>query len=203
MLELDFGGLDGAPLREMRSLYPDFFEHWTRDPETAVFPDGGETLRALQDRAWALVESITRSHAPDANVILVSHAFAIYSMMCRALGMPLANYGRLRLGPGSVSLLVSRTANVIGPADEVQWALTSLNVLPPLVADGGLGQTMARKPGPRSEHRLVGHVRDMLTRHGYTGRGARLLAGVSGGPDSTALMSPSSSCERTADWICT
>ena len=48
---------------------------------------------------------------------------------------------------------------------------------------------MARKPGPRSEHRLVGHVRDMLTRHGYTGRGARLLAGVSGGPDSTALMS--------------
>ena len=136
LLELDFGGLDGAPLREMRSLYPDFFEHWTRDPETAVFPDGGETLRALQDRAWALVESITRSHEPDANIILVSHAFAIYSMMCRALGMPLANYGRLRLGPGSVSLLVSRTANVIGSADEVQWALTSLNVMPPPVADG-------------------------------------------------------------------
>lgn len=48
---------------------------------------------------------------------------------------------------------------------------------------------MARKPGPGGEHRLVGHVRDMLTKQGYMGRGARLLAGVSGGPDSTALMS--------------
>ena len=135
LLELDFGGLDGALLREMRSLYPDFFEHWTRDPETAVFPDGGETLRALQDRAWALVESVTRSHAPEANVILVSHAFAIYSMMCKALGMPLSNYGRLRLGPGSVSLLVSRSVNITGLGDQTQWALTSLNVMPPPVAE--------------------------------------------------------------------
>ena len=51
--ELDFGGLDGTPLREMRELFPDFFEHWTRDPATAQFPDGGETLQQLQDRAWA------------------------------------------------------------------------------------------------------------------------------------------------------
>ncbi len=48
---------------------------------------------------------------------------------------------------------------------------------------------MARNPGPGGEHRLVGHVRDMLARRGYAGRGARLLVGVSGGPDSTALMS--------------
>ena len=48
---------------------------------------------------------------------------------------------------------------------------------------------MERRPESGGEHRLVGHVRDMLTEHGYAGRGARLLAGVSGGPDSTALMS--------------
>ena len=128
--ELDFGGLDGAPLREMRELFPDFFEHWTRDPATAQFPDGGETLQALQDRAWAVVESIARLHEAQDNVIVVSHAFALYSIMCRALGMPLSNYGRLRITPGSFSLLVSRTPNVIGPADELQWALTSLNVAP-------------------------------------------------------------------------
>ncbi len=133
--ELDFGGLDGAPLREMRELFPDFFEHWTRDPATAQFPDGGETLEALQDRAWAIVETIARSHGPQDNVIVVSHAFALYSVMCRALGMPLSNYGRLRITPGSFSLLVSRTPNVIGPADEVQWALTSLNVAPTIHGD--------------------------------------------------------------------
>ena len=128
--ELDFGGLDGAPLRDMREMFPDFFEHWTRDPATAQFPDGGETLQALQERTWAAVEAVARSHEAQANVIIVSHAFALYSIMCRALGMPLSNYGRLRITPGSYSLLVSRAPNVIGPADELQWALTSLNVTP-------------------------------------------------------------------------
>ena len=68
-------------------------------------------------------------------MIVVSHAFALYSVMCRALGMPLSNYGRLRITPGSFSLLVSRTPNVIGPADELQWALTSLNVAPTIHGD--------------------------------------------------------------------
>jgi len=130
LLELNFGGLDGAPLRDMREMFPDFFEHWTRDPATAQFPDGGETLQQLQDRTWAVVESVARSHDAQDNVIIVSHAFALYSIMCRALGMPLSNYGRLRITPGTYSLLVSRAPNVIGPADELQWALTSLNVAP-------------------------------------------------------------------------
>ena len=130
LLELNFGALDGAPLRDMREMFPDFFEHWTRDPATAQFPDGGETLQQLQERTWAVVESVARAHEAQDNVIIVSHAFALYSIMCRALGMPLSNYGRLRITPGSYSLLVSRAPNVIGPADELQWALTSLNVTP-------------------------------------------------------------------------
>ncbi len=135
LLELNFGGLDGAPLRDMREMFPDFFEHWTRDPATAQFPDGGETLQQLQDRTWAAVEAVARSHDTQDNVIIVSHAFALYSIMCRALGMPLSNYGRLRITPGTYSLLVSRAPNVIGPADELQWALTSLNVTPVPSAD--------------------------------------------------------------------
>ena len=135
LLELNFGGLDGAPLRDMREMFPDFFGHWTRDPATAQFPDGGETLQQLQDRTWAAVESVARSHDAQDNVIIVSHAFALYSIMCRALGMPLSNYGRLRITPGTYSLLVSRAPNVIGPADELQWALTSLNVTPAPPAD--------------------------------------------------------------------
>ena len=130
LLELDFGALDGAPLRDMRALFPDFFEHWTRDPATAQFPDGGETLGTLQERTWSVVESVARAHDAQANVIIVSHAFALYSVMCRALGMPLSNYGRLRITPGTFSLLVSRAPNVIGSSAELQWALTSLNVSP-------------------------------------------------------------------------
>ncbi len=131
LLELDFGGLDGAPLRDMREMFPDFFEHWTSDPATAQFPDGGETLQQLQDRTWGVVDAVARAHDAQDNVIIVSHAFALYSIMCRALGMPLSNYGRLRITPGTYSLLVSRAPNVIGPSDNLQWALTSLNVAPP------------------------------------------------------------------------
>ena len=38
LLELNFGGLDGAPLRDMREMFPDFFEHWTRDPRHRAVP---------------------------------------------------------------------------------------------------------------------------------------------------------------------
>ena len=40
-----------------------------------------------------------------------------------------------------------------------------------------------------AESALTEHVRRALKSGGYVGRGARLLAGVSGGPDSTALLS--------------
>ena len=36
---------------------------------------------------------------------------------------------------------------------------------------------------------FVEHVRGALESHGYMGRRARLVVGVSGGPDSTALLS--------------
>ena len=39
-----------------------------------------------------------------------------------------------------------------------------------------------------SQSDLVGSVRSVLESGGYVGRGARLVVGVSGGPDSTALL---------------
>ncbi len=107
LLEMDLGELDGVKLGEMRDRFPDFFAHWMSDAGTARFPDG-ETLEETQARTWGTVMRLVQDHAPEEPILLVSHAFATYSILCRALGMPLSNYGRLRQDPAAVSALAWR-----------------------------------------------------------------------------------------------
>ena len=107
LLEMDLGELDGVRLGEMRDRFPDFFAQWTSDAGTARFPDG-ETLEETQARAWAAVMQVVGDHPPEQPVVLVSHAFATYAVLCRALGMPLAHYGRLRQEPAGISSLAWR-----------------------------------------------------------------------------------------------
>ena len=107
LVEMDLGELDGVRLGEMRDRFPDFFAQWTSNAGTARFPDG-ETLEETQGRAWGAVMQVVRDHPPDQAVVLVSHAFATYAILCRALGMPLAHYGRLRQDPAGVSSLAWR-----------------------------------------------------------------------------------------------
>jgi probable phosphoglycerate mutase len=65
---------------------------------------GGESMAELQGRTWPAVERIVNDH-PDGMVILVSHSFAIVSIIARALGMSLSNFRRLRLNVASISIL--------------------------------------------------------------------------------------------------
>jgi len=128
-LEIDFGSLDGEPLNEMRSKFPLFFKKWTSDPTTAVFPDSKETLGILQSRTWKGITELVEAHDENDNIVVVSHAFAIYSILCRALDMPLKNYGRLRLMPGTISVLEAKKTpgeNFI----DTKWTLTKLNFNP-------------------------------------------------------------------------
>jgi broad specificity phosphatase PhoE len=104
LLEMDLGQLDGVKLGAMRDRFPDFFTNWMTDAGTARFP-GGETLEETQGRAWEAIMQIVQDHPPEAAVVVVSHAFATYSILCRALGMPLSNYGRLRQDPAAISTL--------------------------------------------------------------------------------------------------
>ncbi len=106
-VEMDLGELDGVRLGEMRDRFPDFFNQWVSDAGRARFPNG-ETLEETQDRAWGAVMELVRDHPTEEAVALVSHAFATYAILCRALGMPLAHYGRLRQDPAGVSALAWR-----------------------------------------------------------------------------------------------
>ena len=125
LLELDLGELDGTRLREMRDRFPDFFQNWTTNAGTARFPSG-ETLEELQERAWGVISSIINAHETQQSIVVVSHAFATYAILCRAMGLPLANYSRLRQDPARISCLVWQGAPG-GPPDGGRWTLTGLN----------------------------------------------------------------------------
>jgi broad specificity phosphatase PhoE len=56
---------------------------------------GGESLREVQDRAWAAIEAM-RARRPDGRIVAVTHNFVILTVVCRALGLPLGDFRRIR-----------------------------------------------------------------------------------------------------------
>ncbi len=66
---------------------------------------GGESLADLQQRAWGAIQRIVNRH-PDGVIVVVSHYFAILTIICAVLDLPLSQIGRFRLGVSGVSTIV-------------------------------------------------------------------------------------------------
>jgi probable phosphoglycerate mutase len=65
---------------------------------------GGETLAEVQERAWEAIEAISAMH-PSGDMVVVTHNFVILAVACRALGLPLAGFRKLRIGLASKAVL--------------------------------------------------------------------------------------------------
>ena len=101
--ELNTGELEGLTSGELRSRYGEFMKEWMRDA-TAVRMPGGESLTELQDRAWASIHRIKDKY-PNGAVIVVSHNFAILSIICKALGFPLSGFRKLKQDEAAVNII--------------------------------------------------------------------------------------------------
>jgi broad specificity phosphatase PhoE len=99
--ELNLGELEGVTGEEMRNLWPDVYAAWNQDPGTLAMPKG-ESLSQLQDRAWQALQELEEAHSGDDVIVLVSHNFAIRTMIHKVLGLPLSNFHRLSLGLSSI-----------------------------------------------------------------------------------------------------
>lgn len=105
LTEMDIGESEGQSFAQLRERYPDFLRLWLSDQLADVpMPGGSETLRQVQERAWASVEAIRDRH-PEGTVAVVSHNFVILTLLCRVLDLPLASFRRLRHDLAAVSLL--------------------------------------------------------------------------------------------------
>jgi broad specificity phosphatase PhoE len=111
LMEADAGELDGMPVNEMAGRYPEFMARWRSDPSTSVMP-GGEALIQVQDRVWTCIQKLHKKHQSK-TVIAVSHNFAILSLLCRALDIPLKYFGRFKLNLGSYSVLEFQEQRIV------------------------------------------------------------------------------------------
>jgi probable phosphoglycerate mutase len=107
LIEMDVGEMEHLTGAELRERYPEFLRQWVSRGAAEARMPGGETLAEVQERAWAAVQSWRAGH-PDGEVVAVSHNFVIGALVCRAIGLPLADFRRIK------HELASRTVLDIG-----------------------------------------------------------------------------------------
>jgi len=122
------GELEGLTGLELLNNHGEYFRHWFQDPAGAA-PPGGEPLRALQQRAWPVIDHL-REYALSGPVVVVSHTMTLATIICAALSLDLAHVHRMKLDLASKSVLTFTPFGLFS-----SWVLTSLNDRHHLTAD--------------------------------------------------------------------
>lgn len=80
------------------------YQRFLRKPESESIP-GGERLDDIRRRAIGAVEQALRDSPTGDAVAIVTHAGVIRVLLTHYMGSPIANYHRIRVSPGSISIL--------------------------------------------------------------------------------------------------
>ncbi len=104
--ELSLGDLEGVTGEEMRASWPEVYVAWRDDPAVVSMPNG-ESLEDLQERAWNSLIELEQAHLEDETLVIVSHNFAIRTMVGKVLGMSLSNFHSMSLSLGSICVIES------------------------------------------------------------------------------------------------
>lgn len=105
LIEMDIGEMEGLTFQQVRERYPQFLQLWLGGRAAyEPMPGGGERLLDVQERAWRSLESICAARPQDM-VAVVTHNFVLLTILCRVLGLELADFRRLRHNIAAVSVL--------------------------------------------------------------------------------------------------
>lgn len=96
-IELDYGSLDGVPIRD---IDPEIWRRWRGDPD--FVPGGGESLAALQARVERGCVELALD-AADRDVLVFTHVSPIKAAVAWALGMGAATTWRLNVAQASIT----------------------------------------------------------------------------------------------------
>ena len=99
--EIDFGSWMGATFEELRKR--EGWSTWNRFRSQAAAP-GGEAIIDVQARAVGAVRRARAAH-PGCEIVLVSHADVVKSILLHFLGMPLDLMRRIDIQPASRSVI--------------------------------------------------------------------------------------------------
>jgi probable phosphoglycerate mutase len=104
LIEMDIGEMDGLTFQQVRERYPQFLQIWLGGRAAYEPMPGGERLVDVQGRAWSALERICGSWIQE-TVAVVTHNFVLLTILCRVLGLELADFRRLRHSIAAVSVL--------------------------------------------------------------------------------------------------
>ena len=103
-VELDYGELDGTPLREVPR---DVWAGWQADPTWA--PEGGESLTDLGERVRGACASLAEE-AAERDVVVVTHVSPVKASVAWALGVGDEISFRAFVAPASVTTIATHAA---------------------------------------------------------------------------------------------
>ena len=116
LAEIDLGRWDGLPISEIRRQFPRAYEQ--RGADLAGYrPPGGESFADLSARVLPVFEGLLRPSAE--NILIAGHAGVNRVILCRLLGLPLANLFQLEQGYGCLNVLVFAAGS---------WVVRSVNI---------------------------------------------------------------------------
>jgi probable phosphomutase (TIGR03848 family) len=106
LTECDYGDWQGRALKDLAK--EKLWKVVQSQPSAVEFP-GGESMRAMQERAVAAVRrhdaAVEAEHGPHAVWVAVSHADVIKSVLADALGTHLDLFQRIHVDPASLSII--------------------------------------------------------------------------------------------------
>lgn len=100
-IELDYGSLDGTPLRDVPA---DVWAAWQADPTLA--PGGGESLVELGDRVRAACADLA-ADAAHTDVVVVTHVSPVKAALAWALGVGDEVSWRAYVAPASITRIAT------------------------------------------------------------------------------------------------
>jgi alpha-ribazole phosphatase len=101
--EISQGEWEGMLATDIAMRYPVEWAARQRDPVNAR-PPGGESVAEVAQRVWAATDDIARHHT-DGPVVIISHALALATLLCRASGIPLAEAYHMAPANGSLRIV--------------------------------------------------------------------------------------------------
>jgi broad specificity phosphatase PhoE len=99
--EADFGAWSGCAFDSLQNDCQ--WQRWNSDRE-ASRPPGGEAMRELQSRVLAGLLRLVTAH-PGACIAVVTHAEPVRAAMMHYLGIPLGEFTRVEIDPGSCTTI--------------------------------------------------------------------------------------------------
>jgi len=102
LADVRVGRWEGMYYRDL-AQDPDY-QRYLSDPLSERTP-GGEQLGEIRDRAVASVHQALGDNPGGENVVIVTHAGIIRTLLVHYMGAALANFHRVRVSTGSISIL--------------------------------------------------------------------------------------------------